>query len=92
MQKKQYRRLDRVYEIVGTINKDDKKLTFKKHSKSDLIYEFFKYYETKKFDNLFLGSFSILKYFFLVSFSNDLDEVSKLKPQKEKKQKRKKQM
>ena len=45
---------------------------------------FFNYYDIKKFGNLSLGSFSILKYFFLVHFSNNLDEFSKLKPQKEK--------
>ena len=59
-----------------------------KYNKSDLIYNrkhsFYKYYDIKQFHKLCLQS----KHSFLAKFFNDLHKFSKLKTQKEKKQKR----
>ena len=78
--KKQYQRLDKVYEFDETINKNDRKPALKKHNKSDLKYDskhsFYKYYhDIKKFDILSFES----KYSFLTNFFNDLDKFIKLK-------------
>ena len=83
--RKQYQGLDKVYEFDKkgddeTINKDDKKPTLKKYTKSDSNHSFYKYRGIKKFDKLSLKS----KYSFLADFFNDLDKFNRLKPQIEK--------
>ena len=81
--KKQYQTLHKSYENDKTINK---KPTRKKYSKSDLTYDanhsFYKYFR----DNRTFNNFSFKsEYSFLVEFFNDLDELNKLKTQKENK-------
>ena len=53
--KKQYQILDKIYEYNETINKNDKTVIYKTHSKSDLIYDsshtFYKYYSDIKKSN-----------------------------------------
>ena len=69
---KQYREFDKVYEFekegAETINDNDKKPSLEKYSKLDLIYDvnhsFFKYFNIRKIDNLFIKS----KYSFLANF------------------------
>ena len=85
--KKQYQTLHKMYEIDEAINK---KVTLKKYSTSDLVYEgnysFYKNYrDTKKLDKLSLKS----KHLFLVTFIYDLDKFTELKTQKERTQKKK---
>ena len=88
--KKQYQGLDKIYEFDETINKNDKKTTLKKYSKSELMYDanhsFYKYYrDNNKFDNLSFKS----NCSFLANFFGDLDKINKLKSQKEKAEKKK---
>ena len=69
---KQYREFDKVYEFekegAETINDNDKKPSLEKYSKLDLIHDvnhsFFKYFNIRKIDNLFIKS----KYSFLANF------------------------
>ena len=57
------------------------KPALKKYNKSDNNnHSFYKYHNTKKFENLSLE----IKYYFLASFFDDLDKFTKLKRQKEK--------
>ena len=70
--KKRYQKLNDPYELDKIIKKE--KATLKRFDKSNLIcdsnYNLFKYYcDIKKFDSLSFKS----KYFFLISFFNDLD-------------------
>ena len=80
--KKQYQKLDNIYELDETIKNE--KRTLKKYNKSNLIYNsnssFFKYYCDLK--NFYNPSFKSM-YSLLISFFNDLDKFNKLKPQKE---------
>ena len=82
--KEKYQRLDKVYEFGGTVSEDDKKPTRKKYNKIDLTYStnhsFYRYHDAKKYESLSLGA----KYYFLASFSNNLDKFSRPKPRKEK--------
>ena len=58
-----------------------KKTTLKKYSKADLIYDanhtFYKYHDIKKSNNLSFES----KYSFIANLFDDLNKLSRLKPQ-----------
>ena len=69
-----------MYKFDKTINKNDRKPTYKKYNKSYLIYDanqsFYKYYGIKKFDNVSLES----NYSSLANLFNNLDKFGMLKP------------
>ena len=87
--KKQYQTLDKIYKLGETIDKNDRKQTLKKYNKSDLAcdakHSFYKYRDIKKFDNVSFKS----KYAFVAEIFND--QLNKLKTQKEKTEKKRKQ-
>ena len=77
---KQYKRLDKTYELDKIIKKE--KPTVKKYNRSNLIYDskysFYEYYNIKNFNSLSHES----KYPFLASCYNELNKSNSLKPQK----------
>ena len=79
--KKQNKKLDNTYEFDKIIKKE--KPTFKKYNRLNLIYYskciFYKYYNTKTFNSIFLTS----KHPILLSFDSNLNEFNNLNPQKE---------
>ena len=88
--KKQYQALEKVYEFDGTKCKGDRKQTLKKYNKKNKLYEvnysFSKHCVISNFDNKILKDLES-KYSFLASVFDDLDKFSRLKSQKEKKNK-----
>ena len=88
--KKQYQALEKVYEFDGTKSKGDRKQTLKKYNKKNKLYEvnysFSKHCVINNFDNKILKDLES-KYSFLASVFDDLDKFSRLKSQKEKKNK-----
>ena len=82
--KKQYQKLNSIYECDKIIKKE--RPAFKNYNNSNLIYNadhsFYKYYcDSKKINNFSFKS----KYSFLDKFCKDLNKFNKLKTQKEKK-------